>query len=124
MVHWRRNMNWVMFVLVVHRRGRGRGRMMFMVDRGVVVWLVVLWFVQLRLISVGVVVVLRLRSVQRSLLVRNLLRVAVLRSVGLGRVGNIIKGGWRWLMVCRWRWRWVIIGWRWWRRWRWRRWRW
>merc|ERR1719219_1503502 len=99
-------MNWVMFVLVVDRGGRGRGRMMFMVDRGVVVRLVVLWFVQLRLISVGVVVVLRLRSVQRSLLVRNLLGVAVLRAVGLGGVGNIIIGGWRWLMVCRWRWRW------------------
>ena len=59
-VHWRGDMNWVMFVLV-HWRGRGRRRrVMFMVDGSVVVRLVVLWLVQLRMISVGVVVVLRL----------------------------------------------------------------
>ena len=58
--------------------------------------------------------VLGLRSVEGTLLVGNLLRVAVLRSVGLGRVGNIVIGRWRRLVVC---W-WLIIGWRWWRWWR------
>ena len=62
--------------------------------------------------------VLGLRPVEGILLVGNLLRVAVLRSVGLGRVGNIVIWWWRWLVVCWWLiicWRW----WRWWRRWRW-----
>ena len=81
------------------------------------------------MISVGVVVILRLRSVQWSLLVGSLPGVAVLGSVGLGRVGNILVRwrswrwimvrSWRWLMVWSWRWlmvwRWVVIGWRWWR---------
>ena len=47
------------------------------------------------MISVGVVVIVRLRSVQWSLLVSNLLGVAVLGSVGLGRVGNILIRRWR-----------------------------
>ena len=43
MINWRRNMDWIMFV-VIDRRGRRR-MMMLMVDRSVVVRLVVLWFV-------------------------------------------------------------------------------
>ena len=67
------------------------------------------------MISVGVVVVLRLRSVQWSLVVGTLPRLAVLGSVRLGRVANI-RVRWSWLMVRRWRWLMV-------RRWWWWRWR-
>ena len=46
MVDWRRNMDWIMFVVVNRRRvRRGRRRMMLMIYRSVVVWLVVLLFV-------------------------------------------------------------------------------
>ena len=47
MINWRRNMDWIMFVVVNRRRRRRgrRGRMMLMIYRSVVVWLVVLWFV-------------------------------------------------------------------------------
>ena len=42
MIDWRRNVDWVVFVVVDRRR---RWRMMFVVDWSVVVRLIVLWFV-------------------------------------------------------------------------------
>ena len=45
-INWGRNMDWIVFVVVDRsRRWRRRRMLMLMVDRSVVVWLVVLWFV-------------------------------------------------------------------------------